>query len=167
MFKKMAILIGIIAVVSNFYTGGWESWMILSIASGCILLTYCILTFRRWKYISELSPIANEWLKKHNYLYTMPTLDDDFSEAANKLGGAGIILAVIGCFKLFWWGILIGLVNYVLMEHISKMFHWTNFVLEYKDLVAHEEILNYLERKEEEGEELRELQKKLKQRKAA
>ncbi|MBI4970834.1 MAG: hypothetical protein HZC17_03230 [Candidatus Omnitrophica bacterium] len=155
MMEKIAILIGIISVVTACYTSALIGWVILGVAATSLLVTYFIFRIRRWKNIPELSPEANKRLRKYGHLYNIPSEDDDISDTTDIIAWAGVILAVIGCFKAFWWGIAVGVANYAIMEYLSGSFSWSKHILEYRDLTAHEEILNYLERKREEEQEKR------------
>lgn len=155
MMKNIAILIGIVSVVTAFYTSAFIGWVILGVASASLMVTYFAFRIFGWKNIPELSPEANKRLRKFSHLYNIPSEDEDLSDTTDMIAWAGILLAILGCFQGFWWGIAIGAANYAIMEFISSKFDLNNNMFEYRDLLAHEEILNWLDRKAEEALEKR------------
>jgi len=159
MLKKLVILIGIVSIVTAFRFSIWLAWGVLGIVSGGFLIAYIAFHLKNLERAKDLSPEAQKVFKKFGYLYVFPNLDDDISEATDKFAWAGVILAVAGCFYEFWWGVVFGAMNLAIMKYISYHFNKSHYILEYKDVVAHDEILDYLEHKHQEEEEKREQQK--------
>ncbi|GEM_PF-3353465 len=164
MLKKLAILISIVAVVIAFrYSIGW-AWIILSSISASFIFVYLAFHLRGLFSIKGLSPEARRMYKKLSFLYVIPQEDADFSEAADKMTWASIILAIVGCFQAYWWGLAFGLVNCLVMQYISRRFNLNNYLLEYKDVVANDEIMAHLQNQ---FYEEKPMQKKKEEQKAA
>ncbi len=152
MIRKSAILISIVSIIYASFFSPWIAWGIMGVATSFYLLTYIIFKIWRCRPVKELSKEANQILKKYGYLYHLPQEDDDLSDGADKLAWGGVILAVLCVFKMFWWGILFGTAMYFIMGFMAKVFNWKNYAVNYKEVVAHDEILTYMEKKELEQE---------------
>ncbi len=129
------------------------SWILFGAAFLIFFVIYYSLRIWRWRYISELSPEANKMLKRYGHFYHIDMDWQDLSDACGKCARAVFYLAVIGCFKAFWWGIPLGLVYFLILDHISKRLNHSQFLVDYEDVVHHDEILNYLDKRAERIEE--------------
>lgn len=143
MFQLIVILICFFAFAVELYFVFW-GWVILGVPFVFLLLTLVSVKQKKWKHIPELSDSANRMLQKYGHYYTMPFAGRDFSACASTLMFAGIVAAIIGVFKGFWWGIGIAIVNYLIMGLVSRAFDPTNFLADPLEQKGHEEIIQYI-----------------------
>ncbi len=143
MIGILVILLSLIAIVVSFFTILW-AWILLALPVAFLLLTLFGLKRKRWQRLPELSPSANARLQKYGHFYAMPFAGKDFSSAASALTLAGAIVAIIGAFKGFWWGLALGGVNYVLTAQVAKAFNPTSFLADPLEESAHAEIIALL-----------------------
>lgn len=80
----------------------------------------------------------------------MPFAGRDFSASCSTLGFIGIGVAIIGLFKGFWWGIAIAIVNWIVMGFMARSFNPSNFFIDLTENVAHDQIIEYVLRKQKE-----------------
>jgi len=106
---------------------------------------------KKWAYIEELSSKANELLRKFGHFYATPFASMDFSASSTTVGIAGALIAIVGVFNGFWWGILIGVVNWFAMGALARAFNPTNFLLDDDERIAHEEVLEWLSTRRKEN----------------
>jgi hypothetical protein len=149
MIQIITILIGIGAIITAFFSkiGGW---IVLALPVTIIILTYLGLKQKKWKHVPELSQTANEMLQKFGHYYAMPFAGRDFSASCSTLGFIGIGVAIIGLFKGFWWGIAIAIVNWIVMGFMARSFNPSNFFIDLTENVAHDQIIEYVLRKQKE-----------------
>jgi hypothetical protein len=143
MVQIIAIMISFAAIVAAFFSPT-IAWAVLVFPVTMLLLTLLAMKQKRWKHIPELSDSANALLQKYGHFYSMPFAGRDYSSAASTLLFAGVIIGVIGTFKLFWWGITIAAGNYLVMGVVSKAFNPTSFLTDPEEQLAHEEIISFI-----------------------
>jgi len=143
MIQIIIIVICLAAVITEFFSVLW-GWLILGVPSVFLLVTLVGVKQKKWKHIPELSEMANQMLQKFGHYYAMPFAGSDFSASASTLMFAGVAVAIIGAFKGFWWGIGIGVVNWLLMSFVSRAFNPMNFLVDPLERMAHEEIISYI-----------------------
>lgn len=144
MVQLLAALACFAAPVAALFSVLW-AWIIMAAQS--VLLTLILCSAKRqvtWDCIPELSPIANEMLRKYPHYYAMPTAGRDFSSWASTLMFAGAAVALIGLFHHFWWGLAFGIVNWFAMGCVAAGLNPTNYVADSAEGTAHNEIMAYL-----------------------
>ena len=104
----------------------------------------------KWNDINGISIEANKLFRKYGHFYNMPSAGRDFSSTASALAIGGVVIALIGLLKRFWWNIPIGILIYILMAYVSKLFNPTCFITSQENKSAHEEIISYITKKQEE-----------------
>ena len=147
MTQIVVIIVCLVAVITEFFSVLW-GWVILAIPSAFLLFILFGAKQKKWQYIPELSNTANQMLQKFGHYYAMPFAGSDFSASASTLMVAGAVLAIIGVFKGFWWGIGIGVINWFLMGFISRAFNPTNFLVDHNEQMGHEEIIAWITEKQ-------------------
>jgi len=149
MIQIVTIIFSLISILVSFFSPLW-GWIILALPFLFLIITLLILKQKKWSYVPELSPKANEMIGKFGHFYNMPFAGRDFSASVSTLMFAGIILAIIGLFHKFWWGIAIGAVNYFGMAFVSRAFNPSLFLVDDEERFAHEEIISFIQQKQKE-----------------
>ena len=147
MTQMLVILICLAAVITEFFSVLW-GWVILAVPTAFLLFTLFGVKQKKWQYIPELSETANQMLQKFGHYYAMPFAGRDFSASASTVMFAGAAVAIIGAFKGFWWGIGIGVINYILMGFVSRAFNPTNFLADPLEQMGHEEIIAWITKRQ-------------------
>jgi hypothetical protein len=135
--------------VAAFFSPIWR-WIVLGLPILFLLTTLWGLKQKRWNYVPELSPKANEMLQKFGHFYCMPFAGRDFSASASTVMWAGVILAIICLFHRFWWGIAIGLASWFIMGPVARAFDPTLFLVDDSERFAHDEIISFIYRRRNE-----------------
>jgi hypothetical protein len=143
MIQLLIILFCVVAVITEFFSVLW-GWIILGFPAALVLVTLFSVKLKKWRYIPELSNAANQMLQKFGHYYAMPYAGRDFSASASTIQFAGAVIAIVGIFKGFWWGIGIGIINWFLMAMVARAFNPSNFLADPFEKMAHEEILSYI-----------------------
>lgn len=143
MNQMLIILVCLAGIITEFYSIMW-GWLVLGAPSAYLLITLFGVKAKKWQRIPELSEPANQMLQKFGHYYAMPFAGSDFSASASTLMVASAVVAIIGAFRGFWWGIGIGIVNWFLMGYVSRAFNPTHFLLDQSEQIAHEEIIAYI-----------------------
>jgi len=154
MIQRLVIWLSCISVIVALNSLFW-GWMVLLAGAACFIFIYYALKVWRWKYIGALSPEANKMLRKYGYFYHVDFDWEDLSDGCGKLARAVTFVMIIGFFHSFWWGALFGILYFLWLDHISNRFNHSKFLVQYEDVVHHDEILNYLEQKAEQEEQKR------------
>ncbi len=137
--KALALLAIVLAFFSTIV-----AWVALLLPAGYLLAIYCLFKGRGPRNsIPELSPRANELLVKFPHFYANPFANRTISGAAGTFALAGVIVAVIGCYRGFWWGLLMGLVNLGVMTRLANAFEPTKFLRGDSEKEAHNEIMTH------------------------
>lgn len=142
MAQLIAIVLSLVAIVTAFFSSPW-AWVVLAVPLALLLITFMGVKQKRWKHIPELSEPANAMLQKYGHYYTMPFAGRAFSASSSTLMLAGAVVAVIGVFKGFWWGLAIALANWLVMGFLSKAFNPSNFIADPLERMAHEEVISF------------------------
>jgi hypothetical protein len=139
--------VGLIAIALAFYSLS-ASWLLLALSGAYLLTVYWLLKRKKLKAaIPELSPLANELLVKFPHFYCNPSANRPIGGAAGALALAGIIVAILGCLRHFWWGLVIGFVYLGAMAELGKAFEPTRFLRDEAGKRAHIEIMDYFHSK--------------------
>jgi hypothetical protein len=146
MIQIVTHIFGLVSIVVSFFSPLW-GWIILALPSLFLIITLFGLKQKKWSYVPELSPKANQMIRKFGHFYNMPFAGTDFSASATTLMFVGIILAIIGLFHKFWWGIAISAVNWVVMAFVSRAFNPSFFLVDDEERFAHEEIIFFIRQK--------------------
>jgi len=149
MTQILIIIICLVAVITEFFSVLW-GWVILALPAFFLLITLIGVKQKKWAHIPELSNYANRMLQKFGHYYSMPFAARDFSASASTVMLAGVVVAIIGIFKGFWWGIGIAVVNWFLMAYTSRAFNPSNFLVDDRERKAHDEIISYIMEKQKE-----------------
>lgn len=150
MAQFIAIILSLVAIVTAFFSVLW-AWVVLAVPIALLLITFMGLKQKRWKHIPELSEPANAMLQKFGHYYTMPFAGRDFSASCSTLMFAGVVIAVTGAFKGFWWGLAIAVANWIVMGFLSRAFNPTNFIADPLERLAHEEVISFIVAKQKTG----------------
>ena len=143
MVQIIAVIISLIAIVTTFFSILW-GWLILWASVLCLLVILFIVKRKKWQHIPELSDTANKMLQKFGHFYFMPFAGTDFSSSATTFLFAGVVVAIIGVFKGFWWGIGIGAINWFATAFVSRAFNPTNFLVDFTEQRGHDEIISWI-----------------------
>jgi hypothetical protein len=139
----IAIVLSLVAIATAFFSVLW-AWVVLAVPIALLLITFVGLKQKRWKHIPELSEPANTLFQKFGHYYTMPFAARDFSASSSTLIFAGVLIAVIGAIKNFWWGAAIAVANWIVMGALSRAFNPENFIANPIERLAHEEIISFI-----------------------
>lgn len=150
MAQFIAIILSLVAIVTAFFSVLW-AWVVLAVPIALLLMTFMGLKQKRWKHIPELSEPANAMLQKFGHYYTMPFAGRDFCASCSTLMFASIVIAVIGAFKGFLWGLAIAVANWVVMGFLSRAFNPTNFIADPLERLAHDEVISFIVAKQKTG----------------
>lgn len=146
MAQIVSILISLIAVGWSFYSPRW-AWTPLVAGALLLSLTWFGNRQKKWRYVEEISPGANEMLQKFGAYYSMPFAGSDFSAATSTLQFASVALGVIGAFKGFWWGLAGTAVFWFGLGPVAMAFNPTNFIRGTRLQPAHDEVIAWLTRR--------------------
>jgi hypothetical protein len=146
MIQLCVIIVSGVAVITGIFSVLW-GWIILCFPIIFVLITLLTVKVKKWKHIPELSERANKLFQKYGHYYTMPFAGRDFSSSASTLMFAGAAIAIIGAFKGFYWGIGLGIINWLVMGFVAKAFNPTIFLTDPLDKMAHEDIITYIKQK--------------------
>jgi hypothetical protein len=149
MTQMLVILICLVALITEFFSVLW-GWVVLALPAVFLLVTLLGVKQKKWEFIPELSIDANLMLQKFGHYYAMPFAGRDFSASASTVMFTGVAIAIIGIFKGFWWGIIIAVVNWILMAFIARAFNPSNFLVDDRERMAHDEIISYIMEKQKE-----------------
>jgi len=145
MFQVIFTIISIVAIVVSFFSIIW-GWIILAVSLVLMLAQVYITKVQyRAKPQPELSVRANELFKRYAHFYMAPFGSRDFGSAADTLAIAGIIIAIIGLFYHFWWGLPICIVNLISEKRISRFFNPGSFITSKSYQNEHNEIVALIE----------------------
>ncbi|MGH9431518.1 MAG: hypothetical protein ACRD3T_08230 [Terriglobia bacterium] len=139
----IASALGLAAVLLAFYSPV-VSWILLALPGAYLFAVYWLLRRKELKAaIPELSPRANELLVRFPHFYMNPSANRTISGAASALAAAGVIVAVVDCFRDFWWGLLIGALYLVVTAKLATAFEPKSFLRDEAEKQAHNEIMKH------------------------
>lgn len=145
-FQFATSVLCLIAIIVAFWSPV-ASWCILAVPLAFFSLTLWSLRRRPTPHVTELSTKANEMLSKFGHYYHHHFAGGDISASASTVSLSASVVAIIGCFYGFWWGIGIWVVVALVGGFLSRQFNPTNFLLDEAERRAHEEIIAWLSRK--------------------
>jgi hypothetical protein len=137
MIRLFVIFVCLSAIIIEFFSIPW-GWIILFVPSAFLLIVLIAVKQKKWKFIPELSDMANLELQKYGHYYAMPFAGRDFNDSAYIVLFTGAILAIISAIKGFWWGIGIGIANWILMGLVAN---------EYAPIEENREIIAWILKK--------------------
>ena len=146
MIQMVTILLAVVSFVISFIFHPAWAWIpiILVDLVICIQL-WAVKQKYRFKYTSDLSPEANELLHRYGHYFAMPFASKDFSASAATSQFAGIIIAVIGLFRSFWWAIGLAAANWFVMGFVAVSLSPVSLLVKSPILqIAHDEIVEYV-----------------------
>jgi hypothetical protein len=139
----IAAAVGLTAIVFALYSLV-VSWILLALSGTYLLTVYWILKRKKLRAaVPGLSAQANELLLRFPHFYSNPSAHKPIGGAAGALALAGVIVAIVGCFRDFWWGGIIGLIYLGVMANLAKAFEPTRFLRDEAEKRAHIEIVDY------------------------
>jgi len=154
MIQMVTILIVIVSLVLSFIFHPSWAWIpiILVDIVICIQLWAVKQKYKFKKYqfndIPDLSPEANNLLRRYGHYFALPFASKDFSASAATSQFAGIAIAIIGLFKSFWWSIALAAANWFIMGFVAVSFSPVSLLVKSPALqVAHDEIVEYINSK--------------------
>jgi len=142
----ITIIIALVSLFICFISHPIWGWALI----GTVDLIICIQLWAakqkyRFNYISDLSSEANELLQRYGHYFAMPFASKDLSAGAATSQFAGIVLAIVGLYKSFWWGIALAVVNWFLMGFISVSLSPISLLVKSPSLkIVHDEIVEYI-----------------------
>jgi hypothetical protein len=140
-------LISWIAIVISCYlayTSIQWAQIPLAIVTGLFYLLFIGMRGRRYGPVRELSPKANEMLRKFGHFYALPFAGRSLSGAASSIALGAAVVGIISAFRGFWWGLLIGIVIYLLASPLGRQFNPSGFLTDDAERSAHDEIVKYI-----------------------
>lgn len=87
------------------------AWAILFLQVGVYGAIFLVITSKKAAYVDELSPLANEHLRKYTHLYELPSVSRNISSALSACVLASILVGIVGTFSGFWIGLGIAAVS--------------------------------------------------------
>ncbi len=133
----------IAAIITAFFSATW-AWALIAPPALFLIFTLRALKKKRWKHIPELSEPANLMIQKFGHYYLHPRAGGDFSASCSALMITGILIAIIGAIKGFWWGIALAVTNYVVMGPMARAFNPANFLSDPVERLAHNEVISFV-----------------------
>ncbi len=149
MFQIVTILIVVVALVLSFIIHPAWAWIPIILADIIIFIQLWVAKGKyQFKYLPDLSPEANDLLKRYGHYFAMPFASKDFSASAATSQFAGIIIAVIGLFRGFWWAIALAAGNWFLMGFVAVSLSPASLLIDSTTLqIAHDEVVEYISTK--------------------
>ena len=144
-YQTITIIMALVSIILCFIFHPIWGWMPIAIVD--FIIGFLLLAAKqnyRFKHIPDLSPEANDLLQHYGHYYAMPANCKDLSGSAVISEYTGVIIAIIGIFKGFWWGIALAIGNWFLVGFIDVSlvpWHWINFPSRKK---IHNEICKYI-----------------------
>ena len=142
--QPVAILVSIAAFVWSFFEPAW-AWLPMAVLAAILLFTLMSLRSKKWAYVAELSPMANEMLQNHGHFYAMPFAGSAFSGACSMtlMGAMGI--GLVGMLKGFWPAIGFAAVFWLALAPAAMAFNPTTFIQKQPEKrMAHMEVLEWI-----------------------
>lgn len=132
------------AVITAFFSPAL-AWGLLLLPVGVILFFWLSVRMEKARPLAEVSPDANELLRKFGHYYYHPSAGTEFSSSASAVGMSSIAVATIGLFRGFWWGLPFAILVYFLTGLLARQFNPTHFLTDDRERAAHEEIIAALQ----------------------
>jgi len=146
MIQMVAIIVAIISLIISFFAHPVWAWIPVILADVVICIAMLAAKQKyKFKFIPELSPEANDLLQLDGHYFVMPFASKDFSASAATFQFTGIIIAVVGLFRGFWWAIALATANWFVMGFIAVSLSPVSLLVESTTLqIAHDEVVEYI-----------------------
>lgn len=144
-FTPVALVLAVIAVTLNFIAIKW-GWLCFGICALCLIIYLKAIQTQKWKRIPELSHEANAMFSKYGHFYIYQHGSRDLSVACTVIQLSATVIAISNIFQKFWWGILFGVVAWIVMSFTAKGFNPTNFLTPDEE-AAHQEVVQYIQKR--------------------
>jgi len=143
--QLLATVFMLAAFITGFFSPLW-GWVILAVPEVWLVLT--ILSLKRQKLgpVAELSPAANDLVRRFGHFYSRPFAGRDHSAACSALMFGGALVGLAGLVDSHWWGLGVAAANWFGMGPLAREFNPTLFFTEPEEVAAHEEIVAFLQR---------------------
>ena len=96
------------------------AWTILFIQVGVCGAIFLVITSKKAVHVDELSPKANEHLRRYTHLYELPSVSRNISSGLSACVIASILVGIVGAFSGFWIGLGFAAVNAFTAVKMSK-----------------------------------------------
>ncbi len=142
----VTILIAVVSLVISFIVHPAGAWIPIVLADLVICINLWAAKQKyRFKYLPDLSPEANDLLQHYGHYFAMPFASKDFSASAATSQFAGIIIAIIGLFRGFWWAIALAAANWFLMGFVAVSLSPVSLLVESTALqIVHDEVVEFI-----------------------
>ena len=146
MIQMLTIFIAVVSLVLSFVVHPLWAWIPIVIVDLVICIQlWAVRVKYRPNYISGLSPVANELLGRYGHYFAMPLASKDFSASAATSQFTGIVIAIIGLFRGFWWAMALAAGNWFLMGFVAVSLSPVSLLAKSPALqIAHNEIVEYI-----------------------
>ncbi len=146
MMQMVTIFISLVSLVLSFIIHPAWAWIPIILVDLVIYIQLWAAKQKyRFNYIPDLSPEANDLLQRYGHYFAMPFASKDFSASAATSQFAGIIIAVIGLFRSFWWAIGLAAANWFVMGFVAVSLSPVSLLAKSPALqIAHDEIVEYI-----------------------
>jgi len=151
MTQLITIILGIVLILISFVKPIW-GWIGVALINLYFIYQLWVVKQmgKNLRHISELSPDANYFLKKYCHYFAFPFASRDYTASSATMQFVGTIIAIISLIKKFYWGIVFGILNWLIMGHIACSFSPVALLKKHPQLQdVHDEILNYFAEKRE------------------
>ncbi len=146
MIQIVTILIAVVSVILSLVIHPVWGWMPIFLVDLVICIQlWAVKQKYRFNYIPDLSPEANELLQSYGHYFAMPFASKDLSASAATSQFAGIVIAIIGLFKSFWWAIALAAGNWFLMGFVAVSLSPVSLLAKSPALqIVHDQIVEYI-----------------------
>lgn len=141
----LALVLAVVAVTLNFISIKW-GWLFFTICALCLIIYLKVIRTKKWRRIPELSDKANEMFSKYGHFYIYQHGARDYSVACTVIQLSATLIAIANIFQKFWWGILFGVLAWIVMSFTAKGFNPTNFLTPDEE-DAHQEVVQYIQKR--------------------
>lgn len=118
--------------------------MVIATVAALLIILLGFVSTQSARDIPSLSVAANARLKRFAHYYMYPGTSSGLSKSCFYVQVASAIIAVIGAFGGFWWGIAFAVLLVPIMSAVGYRYNPTLFFLKEGEQQAHEEIVSFL-----------------------
>lgn len=136
----LALPLCIAAIFFAFYSVMW-SWILIAAAIAVLVFALRSVSGVEWNDMPELSPSANEMFKKYGHFYTMQHGASIFSSLTSGVQFSAIIVGVINAYYSFWFGLLLAVFLWPMLNKMAKKFNPTRFITDPFESLDHREVM--------------------------
>ena len=146
MIQMVTIFIALLSLVLSFLIHPAWAWVLIILVDLVICIQlWAVKQKYRFNYIPDLSPESNDLLQRYGHYFAMPFASRDFSASAATSQFVGIIIAIIGLFRSFWWAIGLAVANWFVMGFVAISLSPVSLLAKSPVLqIAHDEIVEYI-----------------------